>query len=256
MPKNTTRTRADQYNDPKHNYLNYWNGREYEHLSEEVAIRRLLRNKQFKKAVDVGGGFGRLSVILEDYADEVVLAEPSQQQLDIAKEFLKNHPRIQRKLLQADDLKFKSGSIDLITMIRVMHHLPNPEPEFNEIARVLSVNGYAIIEVANYAHMVNRLKHLKRGQKLPVEPVDIRSETNKREEEIAFVNHNPKTVIKQLNQAGLDVQAVLSVSNLRSPRLKRIIPSPIMLSVEKFLQKPLSSLYFGPSIFFLVRKAS
>jgi hypothetical protein len=33
--------KADQYNDPKHNYLKYWDGREYEHLAEEIAITRL-----------------------------------------------------------------------------------------------------------------------------------------------------------------------------------------------------------------------
>lgn len=46
--------KADQYNDPKHNYLKYWQGRDYENAAEELAIRRLLKNKNFKKAVDIG----------------------------------------------------------------------------------------------------------------------------------------------------------------------------------------------------------
>ena len=46
-----------------------------------------------------------------------------------------------RALMQADDLTFKDGSIDLLTMIRVMHHLPDPSGEFNEISRVLSPSG-------------------------------------------------------------------------------------------------------------------
>ncbi|HET8991852.1 MAG TPA: class I SAM-dependent methyltransferase [Candidatus Saccharimonadales bacterium] len=255
MNKTSPKRRADQYNDPNHNYLKYWDGRKYEHLAEEVAIKRLLRNKRFKKAVDVGGGYGRLSVLLEDYADEVVLAEPSQQQLDIAADFLKDHPRIKRSLLQADDLKYPDSSIDLLTMIRVMHHLPDPNAEFKEIARVLSPNGYAIIEVANYAHMLNRLKYLSRGKKLPTEPVDIRSDANKRDDEIPFVNHNPRTVIGQLKKHGLEVQSVLSVSNLRSPGLKKVVPKSLMLTVEKFMQKPMSKVYFGPSIFFLVKKS-
>src|SRR5690242_12297152 len=72
------------YNDPKYNYTKYWEGRDYEHGAEEIAIRRLLHGRHFRKAVDVGGGFGRLCVLLEHYADTVVLAEPSQQQLDLA----------------------------------------------------------------------------------------------------------------------------------------------------------------------------
>ena len=253
--KSSLHRRADQYNDPSHNYLHYWDGRQYEHLAEEVAINKLLAGRHFKLAVDVGGGYGRLSVLLEQYADKVVLAEPSQQQLDIAADFLKEHPAIECSLTQADDLKFKDGSVDLLIMIRVMHHLPDPTAEFSEIARVLSDDGYAIIELANYAHMRNRLKHMLKFQKLPVRPVDIRSSANRRADVIPFVNHNPHTVMRLLKHAGLSTVAVLSVSNLRSVRLKQILPIDIMVRVEKVLQKPLAPLYFGPSIFLLVRKA-
>jgi SAM-dependent methyltransferase len=248
--------KADQYNDPKHNYLHYWQGREYEHAAEEMAIRKLLRRKHFKTAVDVGGGYGRLCVLLENYADKVTLAEPSQQQLDIAKDYLKDHPEIDRKLMQADDLQLPDGSIELLTMIRVMHHLPDPSNEFREIARVLSDNGLAIIEVANYLHMRNRLKHLVRRERMPVKPVDIRSAANKGEDEIPFVNHNPYTVIRQLQHAGLEVVTTLSVSNLRSVRLKKMLPREVMLSAEQLMQRPLAFIYFGPSIFFVVRKAA
>lgn len=247
--------KADQYNDPNHNYLRYWDHRQYEHAAEEMAMRRLLDGKHFKTAVDVGGGYGRLCVFLEKYADKVTLAEPSQQQLDIAKDFLKDHPEVDRKLMQADDLKFKDGSIELLTMIRVMHHLPDPSVEFSEISRVLSDEGYAVIEVANYAHMRNRVKHLLRGKKLPTEPVDIRSAEHRNKDEIPFVNHNPETVIKQLAHAGLKVDRILSVSNLRSTTLKKIMPRSIMLAIEGILQPRVASTYFGPSIFFLVKKA-
>jgi ubiquinone/menaquinone biosynthesis C-methylase UbiE len=247
--------RADQYNDPKHNYREYWNGRDYENAAEEMAIKRLLEGKHFRHAADIGGGFGRLCLLLERYADKVTLTDPSQQQLDLGKDFLADHPEIDRTLMQADDLKFKTGELDLITMIRVMHHLPDPSREFAEIARVLSAEGYAIIEVANYSHARNRVKHLLKGKKLPTEPVDIRSSHNKGNDEISFVNHNPQTVIKQLAHAGLKVDRILSVSNLRSQGLKKIMPRSVMLAIEGILQPTLASTFFGPSVFFLVRKA-
>src|SRR5258708_38111671 len=102
----TAKRQADQYNDPKHTYHRYWDGRQYEHLAEEIAIDKLLRGKHFKTAVDVGGGYGRLCVQLKNYADKVILTEPSRQQLDLAADFLKGHPEINRKLMQADNLKF------------------------------------------------------------------------------------------------------------------------------------------------------
>lgn len=252
MTKN--KKKADQYNDPKHNYLQYWEGRDYENQSEELAITRLLNGKHFKHAADIGGGYGRLCILLREYADKVTLAEPSQQQLDIGKDFLKTYPDVDMVLTQADDLQFKDKELDLITMIRVMHHLPDPSAEFKELARVLSDDGYLILEVANYAHGRNRVKHLLKGKRLPKDPVDIRSEQNKREDEIPFVNHNPKTVIKQLSHAGLKVEKVLSVSNLRSTTIKKHVPEAVMLSVERLMQPTLAKTYFGPSTFFLVKK--
>lgn len=257
MPKTTnTKKIANQYNDKNHNYLKYWDGRDYENQSERIALKKLLKGKHFKHAADIGGGYGRLCVFLADYADKVTLAEPSQQQLDIGKDFLKDQKDIDMVLTQADDLKFKDNSLDLITMIRVMHHLPDPSVEFSEIKRVLTDDGYLVLEIANNTHALNRVKYLLKGKKLPVEPVDIRSPENRKDSEIAFVNHNPKTVIKQLAHAGLKVEKILSVSNLRSPRLKKVVPESVMLKLETVMQKPLAKSFFGPSTFLLVRKAS
>lgn len=254
MPNTSTQKKADQYDNDDYNYLHYWNGRDYEHASEEMAIKRLIKDKKFKHAVDIGGGYGRLCILLEKYSEKVTLAEPSKMQLKIADEFLKDYPNIDHKLMQADELKFKDGSVDLVTMIRVMHHLPNPIPELSEIHRVLTKDGYFVLELANYAHARNRLKHILKGKPLPKEPIDIRSEANKREEEIAFVNHNPNTVISQLDSVGFTVERILSVSNLRSPGLKKYVPRTVMLSLEKFMQPTLAMTYFGPSVFFLLKK--
>ncbi len=252
--KTTKKKLANQYDNDNYNYLNYWSGRDYEHASEEMAIKRLLRGKKFKSAADIGGGYGRLCLLLEKYSEKVTLAEPSKAQLDIAKKFLKDHENIDLRLMQADNLKFKDGSLDLITMIRVMHHLPDPTTELREINRVLAKDGLFVLELANYAHARNRIKHILRRKKLPTKPVDIRSAQNLREEEIAFVNHNPKTVIKQLETAGFKVERILSVSNLRSPGLKKVVPKGLMISVESIMQAPFARIYFGPSVFFLLKK--
>ncbi len=246
--------KADQYNDPKHNYLRYWDGRDYEQAAEEIMINRMLEGKKFKHAVDVGGGYGRLSVVLTQFAKKVTLAEPSQQQLDISKEFLKGNPKVEAKLAQAEKLPFDDESVDLCMVVRVIHHLPNPVPAFEEIHRVLEKDGYFLIEFANYANFKNRVKHAVKFQKMPVDPVDIRSAVNKRDDEIPFVNHNPKTVKKQLAQTGFKLEKVLSVSNFRSPTLKKILPKSTLVKLEKASQKPLAKSHFGPSTVYLLRK--
>ena len=245
---------ANQYDNDNYNYLKYWDGRDYEHSSEELAIKRLIRGKKYKHAVDIGGGYGRLCVLLNNYSDKVTLAEPAKSQLKIAKDFLKDYPNIDQKLMQADHLQFGDGTIDLFTMVRVMHHLPDPTKEFSELHRCLSTDGRIVLEVANNLHFKNRVKYAIKGKKMPLEPVDIRSQENKRDEEIPFVNHNPKMVIKQLDEAGFKVVKALSVSNLRSPSLKKFVPRPLMLSVESLMQPTFARTYFGPSIFLLLKK--
>ncbi|RTK93748.1 class I SAM-dependent methyltransferase [Candidatus Saccharibacteria bacterium] len=253
MPK---AKKANQYDDPSFNYLNYWDGRDYENAAEQIALKRLLKGMRFKHAADIGGGYGRLCVFLKDYASKVTLAEPSQQQLDIGKEFLQGHKNIDMVLTQSDDLKLKDKSVDLITVIRVMHHLPDPSKSFAEFKRVLSDDGILILEIANNAHALNRVRYALKGKGIPKDPVDIRSSKNRNDKEIAFVNHNPKTVIKQLAHEGLKVEKVLSVSNLRSPALKKVVPQAVMLNLEKAMQKPLAKSFFGPSTFLLIKKAS
>jgi ubiquinone/menaquinone biosynthesis C-methylase UbiE len=252
MNKSTTKKlgKADQYNDPKHNYLRYWDGRDYEQAAEEIMINRMLNGKKFKHAVDVGGGYGRLSVVLRQFADKVTLAEPSQQQLDIAKDFLKGKPKVESVLAQAEKLPLEDGSVDLAMVVRVIHHLPNPVPAFEEIYRVLEKDGYFLIEFANYANFKNRIKHAAKFKKMPVEPIDIRTH----ESDIPFVNHNPKTVKKQLAQTGFKIEKTLSVSNFRSPTLKKILPKSTLVKLEKAVQQPLAKTYFGPSTVFLLRK--
>lgn len=247
-----TKKKADQYNDPSHNYLHYWDGRAYEHAAEEVAIRRMFKGKHFAHIVDVGGGYGRICPLLKEYADKVTLAEPSKQQLDIAKEYLKDHKGIEMKLAQADSLPFADESVDAVTVVRVIHHIPDPEQEFAEIARILKPGGYLFIEFANYANFKNRLKHAVKLKRIPREPVDIRT----KQSDIPFVNHNPHTVRKQLAHTGLQLEKVLSVSNFRSPQLKKVVPKSILLQAEKLTQLPLSRTYFGPSTVYLLKKRS
>jgi SAM-dependent methyltransferase len=249
--KKVTR-KADQYDDPSYNYQDYWQGREYEHSAEELAVRRLLGKRRFEHAVDVGGGYGRLSKYLTNFATKVTLAEPSQQQLDIAKAYLKDTPAVEQKLLQAADLKMKDGSVDLVLVVRVLHHLPDPTPELNEIARVLKPGGTFLLEFANDAHFLNRIRYGLRGKRVPRTPVDIR--TVGKEDEIPFVNHHPKTIIKLLQSAGFEVEATLSGSNMRSPTLKRVLGKKPLLAVEKVMQPLLAPLYFGPSIWLRLKK--
>lgn len=230
--------------DSRFNYEDFWVGREYEHAAEEMAIKRLLKDQTFKHAVDVGGGYGRLSRLLTNFSDKVTLAEPNQQQLDIAKIYLKDFPQVEHKLLKTADLKMAKASADLVLVVRVLHSLPNPSREFREIARILKSDGVFLLEFANDAHFLNRLRYGARGKKVP----------HKISSQGSFVNYHPKTIIRLLNDAGFEVETVLSGSNLRSPRLKKVLGKNVLLGLEKVLQPMLAPIYFGPSVWLKLKK--
>jgi SAM-dependent methyltransferase len=245
----------DYYDHDKHSYEEFWVGRDYEHLSEVEAIKKFLKNEHFKIALDYGGGYGRLAPIVLKYSDQIILADPSVKQLDIAKKKFKDNNKIKYvKIKKSGSIEMPNSSVDLLLMIRVSHHLRDPLPTFKEINRVLNDNGRAIIEIANYSHFVHRLKYAAKFKSIPLEPVSVGTSANGINDITPFVNHNPRNIINLLHQSGLTITDKLSVSNLRSRVLKKNVPIQTLIKVEDKLQRPLSNIYFGPSVFFYVKK--
>lgn len=245
--------RADFYDDPAFNYQDYWNGRDYEHAAEEAAIDRLLRGRRFERALDVGGGYGRLSKHLTRYASEVILAEPSRQQLDLAQAFLRDDPCVRCHPAQASDLGLPGASVDAAMVVRVLHHIPDPTAEIAEIARVLRPGGTLLLEFANVGHALNRVRYAARGRRVPRTPVEVAGAAGGG---VPFVNHHPRAILSLLERTGFAVDAVLSGSNLRDPRVKRLMDASLMLRLERRLQPVLAPLWFGPSIWLRSRKGA
>lgn len=240
--------RADWYDDdPDYNYLRYWDTRGYEHGAEVLAIRRLLQGIHARRAADVGGGYGRLSRLLSHYAQQVVLIEPSSHQRQLAGDFLADTPNIVCQPGDAAHLPLADTSVQLILMTRVLHHIPDPRPAFTELARVLTPDGTFVLEFANSANAIRRLRTLAAGRRLPRTPIHPISHPAG-DQEVPFVNHHPDTVLTALHDAGFTLDQVLSVSNLRNRLLNQLLPLPLLLHAEQLLQPSLARLWFGPSI--------
>ena len=257
-PGITTARKAGAGTDPSAGRAGPRARRSYEHEAEVIALRRLLDGHRFGTAVDIGGGYGRLSVILTEYADRVTLADPSTAQLRLAEQAFPGGPPFARQLMDPAHLRFADDSTDLVTLFRVLHHLPDPEPELAEAARILRPGGYAVIEVANSVHAARRVGGLLHGRPATQQPVEVRpGRPGQRGSALAntapAVNHHPGMICAQLATVGLESRRVLSVSNLRHPLAKAVLPQGAMLAFERLAQGPWP-LYFGPSVFFLARK--
>lgn len=240
------------YDDSDFFYDQYWQTRAYEHTSEVLAIETLLEKKKFSNAADIGGGYGRLSKILTLFAKKVTLVEPSQKQRTLAKKYLDKKIAIQSGL--ANKTGLAKASMDLVLMVRVMHHLPEPESSLVEINRILKNHGLLILEFANSANFKAKITSFITGRPILPIPIERRSLSNIKNKTIPFVNHHPHAIFKLLQRTGFVPIKVLSVSNLRFAFLKKILPIAMMNSLEKISQKTLSNVFFGPSIFVLAEK--
>ncbi len=238
----------------KYDYSKFWEERNYENYADEIAVKRLFAqiDGPHKKIIDVGGGMGRMIPMYKNLWKEFVILDSSKKQLDdIKAEYLKENITTIHSL--ADHMNIEDGTCDAMLSVRLFHYIKNPDDVIHEMNRVLAPGGYLVLEIPNKFHFKNRILSIfkKNTKNITSEnPVDI-AELHK---DVTFVNHHPATIKKLLEKNNFKIINILSVSNFRSQTLKKIFPAKFLAGVEKHLQKPLASAWFGPSIYFLAQK--
>lgn len=243
-----------------YDYPAYWKEREYEHESEVFALRSFLAKiPRINKVIEIGGGYGRLTPTYLYRAKTATLTDPSAKLLSLARSQLKDYQNVRFTQTSLENLKnkFRGGSFDVALMIRVLHHLPDLEGTISSVEHILSQEGYFIFEFANKIHAKAILTHLLRrdfGFLNDTTPIDIRSKKSILAKTLPFLNYHPKTIKEILAKYNFEIIEKRSVSNIRNPLIKKHIPISLLLWAEKLLQRPLSYLNFGPSIFILAQK--
>lgn len=245
-----------------YNYNAYWDERNYEHFSEEIALKRILSKiKKTDRIAEVGCGFGRLTSIYAPMARETLLIEPSKKLLEEAKHQngkFKNIKYIQGGI---EDLltKVEKESLDVVLLVRVMHHLKDPLEALSILSSRVKPGGHIILEFANKIHGKALVKNFFKGNftyPMDLSPIDRRCNDNQKSSVIPFYNYHPDTISQAAKKLKLKTRLTLSVSNVRSEFLKKKLPFGVLLEMEKRLQMPMARIYFGPSIFLLLEKKS
>ncbi len=242
----------------KYNYPAYWEGREYEHHSEIIAIKAFLDNiKKISNIIEVGAGFGRLTPSYIYRGKKITLLDSSSRLLRIARERLpENKVKFVHSKLETLPQKINSNTADLVILVRVLHHIDDIDKAFEIINKVLKKNKYLILEFANKCHWKAATYEFLRGNITflhDIFPKDIHGKKSKKTT-LPFRNYHPDIIIEKLEKSGFKILQVRSVSNIRSPRIKKILPTETLLYFEKLFQKPLSKVNFGPSLFVLAQK--
>jgi len=247
-----------------YDYPSYWEGRDYEHESEILAIRCFIRKiSKIDNILEIGCGFGRLSKSYLYRAKNAILSDPSAKLLSVARNSINatNHKKVRFLHSNINNIegKIKKNSQDVVVMVRVLHHLKDVDFAFSTINRLLKDRGYFILEFANKRHFKATVSEFLKGNftfPLDIFPKDIRSQKNINKGTLPFINYHPDTIMKKLKNNGFEIIETRSVSNLRNSFIKNFFPLEALLNFEGLLQKTLAQMGFGPSIFVLCRKAT
>ena len=241
-----------------YNYPAYWQGRDYEHESEIIAIKAFLKKiPKIKKILEIGSGYGRLTPYYKFRANKIILADPSSKLLKIARKKLISK-KIRFVHSKVENLKdqLRANCTDLVLVVRVLHHIENIDQAFAVMQNLLKKNGYLILEFANKKHLKATVgEFLKGNLTFPLEifPLDKRSPKSVKKKTLPFVNYHPDQITEKLESLGFTIIERRSVSNIRSTKIKKILSKELLLFFEKYLQIPLSHINFGPSIFILAK---
>ena len=96
-------------------------------------------------AGDLGCGTGQVSELLAPHVRQVVAVDGSPDMLQAARKRLKDRTNVDVRSGTLEALPIDAGQLDIAVMALVLHHLPDPSRALAECARVLKVNGRALV---------------------------------------------------------------------------------------------------------------
>lgn len=223
--------------------------RKYEDMADRMAIRRLLP-QQMDTFVDIAGGYGRLADEYLPRAKLATLFDYSKTELAQAREMYGN--KIKTQPGDVYDLPFKDNSFDALMMIRATHHFKEMQKVSDELYRILKPGGIAVIEVANKKTLPKMVRHWTKKSEINPFSRDVAHLKDLNSD--GFYNYHPKYIEEVFQKSGFKIKKVLSVSNFRSAKLKKVFGTKNLVRMEKVAQKALAPIRFAPSIYYKLEK--
>ena len=225
----------------------FWEGqgRDYEDLTERIALRRLLPPRG-RRVVHLGAGFGRMTNELGGY-DQVIVLDYSRTMLKEAQAQLGTEEHYVYVAADIYRLPLAEGSCDAAVMERVIHHIADVPAALQQIRSVLAPDSPFVLEFASKRNLKAILRYWLRQQTW--NPFD--------EEPVEFVKLNfdfhPDYMARCLSEAGFETECRLAVSYFRLGLLKRWVPTSLLVTLDRLLQPTGQWAAYSPSLFTLNR---
>ncbi len=96
-------------------------------------------------AGDLGCGTGQVSAALAPFVERIVAIDASAAMLEAARSRLAALPNVELRQGELEALPIDDSSLDLGSLMLVLHHLPEPRKAVAELARVLRPGGRVIV---------------------------------------------------------------------------------------------------------------
>ncbi len=220
--------------------------REYEDGAERVAVQNLLPPTGYR-LIEIGAGYGRLVGLYNGY-DEVVFFDYALSQLRQARKLWgdagpEGRPRYVYVAGDFYKLPFAPGLFDTVTIVRVLHHAADAPAVLRGVAQTLAPGGAFVLEFANKRNLKAILRYLLRRQDwspFDQEPIEFA--------ELNFDFH-PVWMRERLAEVGLRVQRQLTVSHFRLGFLKRLVPTWLLVALDRLCQPTGALWQLTPSVF-------
>ena len=132
-------------------------GREYEDLTERIAINRMMPPTG-DTLIEIGAGFGRLADEYRGY-ERVVLMDYSSTLLAEARERLGDDPKFIYVAADWYKMPFVDNLFDTLTQVRTIHHAADVPALFKQLNRIIRPNGNYILEFANKQNLKAMLRY-------------------------------------------------------------------------------------------------
>jgi ubiquinone/menaquinone biosynthesis C-methylase UbiE/predicted RNA-binding Zn-ribbon protein involved in translation (DUF1610 family) len=221
----------------------FWDqgGRAYEDAVEAIALKRLLP-AQGQRLLDIGAGAGRNAPRYAGFS-QVILLDYSRSMLEQAQARLGRDERYLYIAADAYRLPFVSGLFDTVSMIRVLHHMADPQAALHQARRVMADQGAFVLEFANKRNLKAIMRWLARRQAWsPFDPSPIEFVS-------LHYDFHPRTIRRWLGEQGLVVERTLTVSHFRAPLFKQSLPMAWLTQMDSIAQWTGGLWQLSPSVF-------
>jgi len=94
---------------------------------------------------DLGCGTGAVTESLAPFVHRVIGVDGSEAMIETARERLQNFANVELRHGELETLPIGDNEVDTVTLILVLHHLPDPDKVLAEVARILRPGGKLLL---------------------------------------------------------------------------------------------------------------